>query len=675
MLQSKYDNNLIIDHLIECVNREKRNELLEHHIENDMEFSAKLSEYWILELIKSSKHQQVVEYKINQVLEIQNYFEQLETNRISESDIRIYAYFLYFSGVLFIIKSQPKKLDSLVTFFNDQYMKDIDSHLKLFLKFLIVYIKIINPKKDNIEVFNDLKDCLVLNNVNDDVIFDAIKREKDLMIKTIEKNYNYIKYDMEEKVRNVFPKISKNASDQKKIDIVNSLLSSGLARLYFVAGQRKEYQKELDDACKKFDSNSFALVQKAFSYVDKKKDENNDKTDNKINLNKYIRNIEEAVKIFNNVNKLIEKDNQFKNIDSFNYRIKLESIMGLAYIDYLKGFGNKADENYKTAINIVEKDLKTTENNKSYLKMIILVNKARNKLDNFTFEYDQNARYDLLEALKIYDNSNNNLKDELTDIAVRAYNNLGLYYIKEGLDEEAEKTLKEGLVLNTNPHVRYNLGVFYYNKGEFDRALTLIRNAQIMDPEFKEANESLQKLNVGRKNLGTEWFEWWFENKNAKKRDINESNILRNSKTAIIKKIVIISLISIMSLSIAKLAFDLYLHDIANVIHTNIIMQNPITGAINPHQHDINANSYLVLFGICISISMLPFINRINIGDVQIEVESAGSRIIGPASMSTGFSVMQMNSCENNLVPEFILAPFWIYTSKEKDNDSKNINS
>ena len=100
-------------------------------------------------------------------------------------------------------------------------------------------------------------------------------------------------------------------------------------------------------------------------------------------------------------------------------------------------------------------------------KMIKIMKKTMIKMDEFN------------QVIKIYDNSEKKLKDELAEIAIIAYNNLGIYYLNEGLYEEAEEHFKQALHIdNVNPHTKYNLGVLYYKKGETDRALTLIRNAQ-----------------------------------------------------------------------------------------------------------------------------------------------------------------------------------------------------
>ena len=50
-----------------------------------------------------------------------------------------------------------------------------DSNLKLFLKFLKVYIDIINPKVKDINVFKELKDCLIQSEYHDDIIFKVMR--------------------------------------------------------------------------------------------------------------------------------------------------------------------------------------------------------------------------------------------------------------------------------------------------------------------------------------------------------------------------------------------------------------------------------------------------------------------------------------------------------------------
>jgi hypothetical protein len=56
------------------------------------------------------------------------------------------------------------------------------------------------------------------------------------------------------------------------------------------------------------------------------------------------------------------------------------------------------------------------------------------------------------------------------------------------------------------------------------------------------------------------------------------------------------------------------------------------------HIPEIDENAFLIIIAICIVIILLPFINKLKLGDIDIEVESAGSRPIGPTSITGGAS-------------------------------------
>jgi NAD(P)-dependent dehydrogenase (short-subunit alcohol dehydrogenase family) len=59
------------------------------------------------------------------------------------------------------------------------------------------------------------------------------------------------------------------------------------------------------------------------------------------------------------------------------------------------------------------------------------------------------------------------MKNELAELASLAHNNLGVYYLNEGIYDEAEEHLKQAIELNeTSPHARYNLGVLYHSPDE-----------------------------------------------------------------------------------------------------------------------------------------------------------------------------------------------------------------
>jgi hypothetical protein len=80
-----------------------------------------------------------------------------------------------------------------------------------------------------------------------------------------------------------------------------------------------------------------------------------------------------------------------------------------------------------------------------------------------------------------------------------------------------------------------------------------------------------------------------------------------------------------------KLAFDLYMHDFINI-------QNITSGTYRINSHDLDENAFLLLIAVVIAILMLPFINKLRMGDVEIEVESTGYRPVGPASVTMGLS-------------------------------------
>ena len=60
-----------------------------------------------------------------------------------------------------------------------------------------------------------------------------------------------------------------------------------------------------------------------------------------------------------------------------------------------------------------------------------------------------------------------------------------------------------------------------------------------------------------------------------------------------------------------------------------------------PH-HDVDENAFMVIFAITITIAMLPFINKLRIGNVELEVESAGYRPVGPVSVFSGISTSEI---------------------------------
>ena len=74
-------------------------------------------------------------------------------------------------------------------------------------------------------------------------------------------------------------------------------------------------------------------------------------------------------------------------------------------------------------------------------------------------------------------------------------------------------------------------------------------------------------------------------------------------------------------------------HSIANTF--SLVVDN---GNVIMHISEMEENAFLIVIAICIAIILLPFINKLKLGDIDIEVESAGSRPIGPTTITGGIS-------------------------------------
>ena len=169
-----------------------------------------------------------------------------------------------------------------------------------------------------------------------------------------------------------------------------------------------------------FPNNSFALVQHAYHLI---------------SLDKTRADVVESEKEFNKVIKLIDDDRQFRGSkgEAFRYRIKFEAILGIAYIHYLRGSYCKTDQKYREAERIIEEHFKHEER---YLKSILHVNWGRNRLDSGNAKMKSKSKEDfeyVLETYKKTETEEKELKDELMEIVARAHNNLGVYYLCDGI--------------------------------------------------------------------------------------------------------------------------------------------------------------------------------------------------------------------------------------------------
>lgn len=647
-------------------------------------FCKELSKKWIIRTLPSLlDNKTAIEEKIR--------FLNLRKDCSTECDIQIYSYFLYFCGILFLLTKEEDKAhrDALRMFFESKIQSTKDSNRRLLFRFLTAYIDLVDPEKDNIIVFQDLKECLT--NDDDKIIFGAIEKEHELMMEILQETHEMSESRLNEKIKKVFPTIERKYIKNNGENIINSIILSGIARLYFIAGRESEHIAKLTEALPletAFPYNSFALVQtayltvkfhKALEALDEKKalDEEDKRLKNLFTL---VRTANFAVKVkasnkdylgasehlFEKVVKLIDDDEQFSGYKPFNFRIKYEALLGLAYVYHLKGLHDRAERKYKEAIDIVDDHLSGSENNQDsednqdeyclknsnnldeyYLKSILWTCRGRERLDNGSFRGNSDAKKDFLAVLKTYEAAPIQIKDELAEIAARAHNNLGIYYLNEADYEKAEEQFKKALDMDdTSPHARYNLGVLYYRKDEQARALTLFRNAYNLDSKFSEAREALEKLGAMKKgSLGSDWFDWWFENKQETKGTIRIANKrLSINKKLSIRSIVAVAIIVVMITAFGTLAFDLYLQNLVN----------RVTGA-NTQSPDVDENAFLIIFAISIIILMLPFINKLKMSDVEIELETAGYRPVGPASVTAGFQFQE----DYSIRLPFFFARFW----------------
>lgn len=111
-----------------------------------------------------------------------------------------------------------------------------------------------------------------------------------------------------------------------------------------------------------------------------------------------------------------------------------------------------------------------------------------------------------------------------------------------------------------------------------------------------------------------------------------------------IRSIVAVAIIVVMITAFGTLAFDLYLQNLVN----------RVTGA-NTQSPDVDENAFLIIFAISIIILMLPFINKLKMSDVEIELETAGYRPVGPASVTAGFQFQE----DYSIRLPFFFARFW----------------
>jgi len=659
-----------------------------------IKFCREISTKWILRthLHRDDGTSNEVRIKIENEAKLKILALRYNCKKFDEYDAQIYSYFLYFCGILFHLSKEEDKKDrnELKVFLNSQEQHTTNSNRRLLFRFLIVYIDLVDPEIEDISIFEDLKECLA--NDDDNIIFGAIEKEHDLIVEILEKTPSRNKFRFA-KIAQVFPieakQIAESGENSKsaptQLQLIESIIDSGTARLYYIAGKEAEHTDKLKNALdrsKAFPSNSFALLQAAHLVL-----KNSDKLDREkallieesigklerekslveedkehlVKLFELIKTIEDTdsgVKktnkgnylgtseyLFKKVIKLIDNDEQFKGFKPFNYRIKLEAVLGLAYTYYKKNQYYKAEDKYSEAEQIINKHL---HYHKEYLLAITQINRGRNKYDNGpSFRSRRDAKKEFESVVRIYETALPEIKDELAEIAARALNNLGIFCLDDADYEKAEQQFRKAIeVDDTNAHARYNLGVLYHKKDDDLRAKTLFQNAHNLDSRFPEAGEGLERLDAMNKgDLVSRWYNWWFVSKKGTKGTIRKRG----------KQIIALSLIAVMITAFGTLVFELYRQGyeyLKSLSNGNQIQQLP----------DVDEGAFIIILAISIVFLMLPFISKLKMGDIEIELETAGYQAIGPASVGispTSVGAGFHEEYQNSLRIEFFFAHFW----------------
>jgi len=606
-----------------------------------VETCARVALEWILQNFRPSFKIDSTNKIIDYMLELLHGLEQNNTK--TRRDIKFYAYFLYFSGILYLLKDRHTDLTRIKIFIIKEIENESDRISKQFYKFLTIYIDIVDQEVKDIAIISRLENCLKEDEFFNNVVLNAICQDVKIGVETVQNRIGLeSRLSLEEKIKRIFPNMGGEYLQTNSINIIESFYT-GLGRIYFLIGDLKKQENVLNEKIlNNFAHNPFAVVQRGYLYLNKFSNDTNSEEN-------YLNKAKDA---FISGLELVTEKNQFTVTDPFKYDIKIEALLGLAYIEYLKGNGSNADKKYQDIEQIINSDVMQKEK-KNYLLSILKLNQARNMIDNKIIKDETNIQKIHDEIFKIYDESDSHLQEILTRTVSYAYNNLGIYYLSQALYEEAEGQFKKSLLINDFiPHARYNLGALCYKKGEYDRALILIKNALFIDPKFNEAKKALSKIDSGRKGLGSEWLDWWFGDKEKEHKTQIKKIVSKN-----LSKICLFFLvISLLMMTIGALIYHLYFHSIIGLL----LPANAITGL------EVDENAFLVIIGICFAIILLPLISKLKVGDIELELEleSKGSKLVTLALISSGLFEEE----DSEIKSRYFLPPFWYW-----DNDLINM--
>jgi tetratricopeptide (TPR) repeat protein len=448
-----------------------------------------------------------------------------------------YACLLFFADLInYLIvdfKFPPEWSESAIQKYPDE----------MILKFLHA-----NVKSYSIETDED-KQCtekLILNSLNKDpeTVIDAVNRQFQVYISILERDSNILNRYYKELHDGLFPSVSK----KKFLNTLKSLCHARLARLYTATSLGNKHNKELKKANKYFKENSLVIIQSAFLAIQEG------------------RSIHETQQYFKTAFDLAQI--QYDVIPELKKYIIYDASLGLAYTYNLQGRYDDAENYYRYAM---------SSSTDKLTKSIAFLNRGRNRLDNGDLS---GAIVDLSMAINLFE------KLEFKKQESDAHTNLGLVYLKQGLDEKAQSEFSKAIELNpTSPYPYYNLGVLFNEDQNKARAKKLFKTAADLDTTFHEARDALKKIEKsGITGIGDDWSDWWFGK--------NTSNSKKISGIAII--IAIIGLV-------AKAYYDIFFGS----------------------SPKINESIY-ALIAINIVLLLLPILSKLKLGPVELEVASKG---------------------------------------------------
>jgi tetratricopeptide (TPR) repeat protein len=264
--------------------------------------------------------------------------------------------------------------------------------------------------------------------------------------------------------------------------------------------------------------------------------------------------------VFKNLLKIV--DSQYVGLP-LQLQTKISAYLGLGYIYYKRTIYEVSEKYYDEALAALKL------HSEPYLKAVILLNRGRNRLDNGDFT---RAKEDFCEAQK------------MPLVSAFTHNNLGLIYFEQGLYEKSESEFIQAV--EEQPDLAesyYNLGVLYNEEnGNKERARKLFQTALDIDRGYKQAKESIRKLEHSSMGDIGDWYDWWF-----------------GSSASSLKKGMGIATLILIGVLIGKASYlALYDKDI----------KDPLLGMI----------------GIAIVFLVLPLISKLKIGPIELEMESKG---------------------------------------------------